>query len=176
MSIDWSTAPEGATHWEPTGPEFHEGWMKEEGGKWFWWSKGSKEWVETFSVPAKREATFEARPQETWDGHGLPPVGTNCEYRSNDGWLQCEVVAHRNNAAVVLNHHYEADFVPPQDLRPLLTPEQIAAAERWATIQQMLAFADVNYGAGELMSPKEYVETAVAALYDAGYRRQELST
>ncbi|HCF9147833.1 TPA: HNH endonuclease [Pseudomonas aeruginosa] len=41
MSIDWSNAPEGATHWEPSG--------------------------------------FEARPQESWNGQGLPPVGTVCE-------------------------------------------------------------------------------------------------
>ncbi|MGD8095643.1 hypothetical protein AAER22_20885 [Pseudomonas aeruginosa] len=97
----------------------------------------------------------------TWNGQGLPPVGTNCEYRSNDGWLQCEVVAHRNNAAVVLNHHYEADFVPPQDLRPIRTPEQIAAEERAKAIEEM-CFAE------ETLTVKQ-----AKALFDAGYRRQE---
>ncbi|MFT2180803.1 hypothetical protein [Pseudomonas aeruginosa] len=100
----------------------------------------------------------------TWNGQGLPPVGTNCEYRSNDGWLQCEVVAHRNNAAVVLNHHYEADFVPPQDLRPIRTPEQIAADAREKAIEEM-CFAE------ETLTVKQ-----AKALFDAGYRRQESST
>ncbi|MCO2927972.1 hypothetical protein FA260_33335 [Pseudomonas aeruginosa] len=160
MSIDWNTAPEGATHWEPAGPEFNEGWMKKEGNGWFFWGLGA-EWKYGGDVSAEREATFEARPQEAWDGQGLPPVGTNCEYRSNDRWLQCEVVAHRNNAAVVLNHHYEADFVPPQDLRPIRTPEQIAAEEREKAIEEM-CFAE------ETLTVKQ-----AKALYEAGYRRQE---
>lgn len=97
---------------------------------------------------------------------GLPPVGTNCEYRSNDGWLQCEVVAHRNNAAVVLNHHYEADFVPPQDLRPLLTPEQIAADERSKECDRIFVILSSVEREGNRSDMAE-------ALYDAGYRRQE---
>ncbi|HHE7821411.1 TPA: hypothetical protein ACPFLH_001110 [Pseudomonas aeruginosa] len=166
MSIDWNTAPEGATHWEPTGPEFYEGWMKKEGDYWFYWVEGTNKWCHgpSCNVSAEREATFEARPQEAWDGQGLPPVGTNCEYRSSDGWLQCEVVAHRNNAAVVLDHHYEADFVPRQDLRPIRTPEQIAAEEREKAIEEM-CFAE------ETLTVKQ-----AKALYEAGYRRQESST
>lgn len=165
MSIDWSKAPEGATHWEPSGPEFNEGWMKKEGNGWFFWGLGA-EWKYGGDVSAEREATFEARPQEAWDGQGLPPVGTNCEYRSSDGWLQCEVVAHRNNAAVVLDHHYEADFVPRQDLRPIRTPEQIAAEEREKAINQMIS--DAGY-----VDPKIGTFVAMRNLYDAGYRRQE---
>ncbi|MFU3016104.1 hypothetical protein ACM7NY_02215 [Pseudomonas aeruginosa] len=102
----------------------------------------------------------------TWNGQGLPPVGTNCEYRSNDGWLQCEVVAHRNNAAVVLNHHYEADFVPPQDLRPIRTPEQIAAEERSKECDRIFVILSSVEREGNRSDMAE-------ALYDAGYRRQE---
>ncbi len=101
-----------------------------------------------------------------WDGQGLPPVGTNCEYRSSDGWLQCEVVAHRNNAAVVLDHHYEADFVPRQDLRPILTPEQIAAKERSKECDRIFAILSSVEREGNRSDMAE-------ALYDAGYRRQE---
>ncbi|MCZ7743491.1 HNH endonuclease [Pseudomonas aeruginosa] len=82
MSIDWSKAPEGATHWEPSGPSFNEGWMKKEGNEWFYWGEGPKRWFQgklSCNVSAEREATFEARPQEAWDGQGLPPVGTVCE-------------------------------------------------------------------------------------------------
>lgn len=112
--------------------------------------------------------SIETREQSSWDGQGLPPVGTNCEYRSNDGWLQCEVVAHRNNAAVVLNHHYEADFVPPQDLRPLRTPEQIAAEEREKAALEMAALMS-----GHEDRSKDCFKVLGEILYDAGYRRQE---
>ncbi|MER0527778.1 hypothetical protein AAA520_32820 [Pseudomonas aeruginosa] len=82
MSIDWNTAPEGATHWEPRGIVFGEGWMKKVGNEWSYWLEGSKVragvWADCF-VSAEREATFEARPQEAWNGQGLPPVGTEVE-------------------------------------------------------------------------------------------------
>lgn len=65
MSIDWSKAPEGATHWEPNGPEFNEGWMKKERNGWFFWGEESEEWIHWGDVSAEREATFEARPQDT---------------------------------------------------------------------------------------------------------------
>ncbi|MFO7066836.1 UNVERIFIED_CONTAM: hypothetical protein P3C79_16445, partial [Pseudomonas aeruginosa] len=76
MSIDWSTAPEGATHWEPSSYEFAEGWMRKVGDKWSYWLEGSKVWGlsgPACCVSAEREATFEARPQDAWDGKGLPP-------------------------------------------------------------------------------------------------------
>ncbi|MDU0699518.1 hypothetical protein Q8W87_05415 [Pseudomonas aeruginosa] len=172
MSIDWNTAPEGATHWEPKSYYFTEGWMRKVGNEWSFWSEVSESWVRgtlTCNVSAEREATFEAKPQDPWNGQGLPPVGTNCEYRSNDGWLRCEVVAHRNNAAVVLNPHYEADFVPPQDLRPIRTPEQIAADSREKAIDAMLALDPPHESGFAMTSRRQFCEI----LFDAGYRRQE---
>lgn len=45
MSIDWNTAPEGATHWEPRGIVFGEGWMKKVGNEWSYWLEGSEVWA-----------------------------------------------------------------------------------------------------------------------------------
>ncbi|HHW2622886.1 TPA: hypothetical protein ACUT60_002773 [Pseudomonas aeruginosa] len=175
MSIDWSKAPEGATHYAPKLEEndfwCSVFWRMENGVGVEAWSIDNRTgelhhlnrptWIETTAKRLVPRPAACAHASTTWDGQGLPPVGTNCEYRSNDGWLQCEVVAHRNNAAVVLNHHYEADFVPPQDLRPIRTPEQIAAEERAKAIEEM-CFAE------ETLTVKQ-----AKALYDAGYRRQE---
>ncbi|HCJ6265532.1 hypothetical protein ACRS9D_05205 [Pseudomonas aeruginosa] len=179
MSIDWSKAPEGATHWEPKSYYFTEGWMRKVGNEWSFWSEVSESWVRgtlTCNVSAEREATFEAKPQDPWNGQGLPPVGTVCEYRHLiwPEYRPCEI-RYISEESLVAYDDAQEQFYRTCDMlfRPVRSPEQIAAAERWAAIQQMLAFADVKYGAGELMSPKEYVETAVAALYDAGYRRQE---
>lgn len=181
MSIDWSKAPEGATHWEPTGPEFHEGWMKKELGKWFWWSKGSKEWVFTSNVTAKRETTFEARPQETWDGQGLPPVGTVCEYRCNDScepndWTAVHVLAHAahgSDTAMLLAEDNNGEpgtmygrIWVPGTCRPLRTPEQIAAEERRNSILHLANILIDSRGQCNEYSQAE-------AIFDAGYRRQE---
>ncbi|MEV1265310.1 hypothetical protein ABZR19_33015 [Pseudomonas aeruginosa] len=176
MSIDWNTAPEGATHWEPTGPDFYEGWMKKEGTDWFYWSESGHKWINgilTCDVSADREATFEARPQEAWDGQGLPPVGTVCEVKHRDiGWVRCEIVAHKSFSCGGLTHAIawidENTLDQSQGLRfrQLRTPEQIAAEEREKAVGDMaMSIQGVPY-----QYPTLY------ALYDAGYRRQESST
>lgn len=165
MSIDWSKAPEGATHWEPTGPDFHEGWMMKYGDQWFYWSESRHKWINgilTCDVSAEREATFEARPQEPWDGKGLPPVGVRVSI-FDDGDLvyghgeSGEVIAHVEDCAVI-RMSYGLGCFTAKNLR---TPEQIAAEEREKAIEEM-CFAE------ETLTVKQ-----AKALYDAGYRRQE---
>ncbi|HHG5663712.1 TPA: hypothetical protein ACPWRN_005408 [Pseudomonas aeruginosa] len=173
MSIDWSKAPDGATHAGIIPSRNTNVWYRDidpDRGRYKYFSLIDESWNINFGSPIAKELI--PRPAEsspaapTWDGQGLPPVGTNCEYRSSDGWLQCEVVAHRNNAAVVLDHHYEADFVPRQDLRPIRTLEQIAAEARDnATTAWLNKIA------------REYDQHTAAKcehiLIGAGYRRQE---
>ncbi|WP_241356383.1 hypothetical protein [Pseudomonas aeruginosa] len=181
MSIDWNKAPEGTTHYH-IGEDINP-WRKIEGtvayehyrGKWLRVNSFNEGCMPGYYVPI---------PQETWDGQGLPPVGIQIEAKfpvtdvtgTHYHWRRVIVAVAGIPRAERECLVYDAENTKPawvDEFRPLRTPEQVAAAERWAAIQQMLAFADVKYGAGELMSPKEYVETAVAALYDAGYRRQE---
>ncbi|MEV1466434.1 hypothetical protein ABZQ41_32240, partial [Pseudomonas aeruginosa] len=163
-------------HWEPTGPDFYEGWMKKEGTDWFYWSESGHKWINgilTCDVSADREATFEARPQEAWDGQGLPPVGTVCEVKHRDiGWVRCEIVAHKSFSCGGLTHAIawidENTLDQSQGLRfrQLRTPEQIAAEEREKAVGDMaMSIQGVPY-----QYPTLY------ALYDAGYRRQESST
>ncbi|MCO2196613.1 hypothetical protein FA389_08005 [Pseudomonas aeruginosa] len=182
MSIDWSKAPEGATHWEPTGPEFHEGWMRKVGDKWSYWLEGSKVWGlsgPACCVSAEREATFEARPQETWDGQGLPPVGTVCivephntmwGFSSTSGYER-KILAYYGEY-VWLGHAetpLETTRIDKVDFRPIRSPEQIAAEEREKAISEML---DLYNSAYWPMTSKQFCEI----LFDAGYRRQESST
>lgn len=170
MSIDWTKAPEGATHWEPTGPDSYEGWMKKEGNDWFFWAEKSEEWRYWGDVSAEREATFEARPQEAWDGHGLPPVGTVCEIKHRDiGWVRCEIVAHKSFSCGGLTHaiawidENTLDQSQGVRFRAIRTPEQIAAEEREKAVGDMaMSIQGVPY-----QYPTLY------ALFDAGYRRQE---
>ncbi|HDY5976201.1 TPA: hypothetical protein RQ910_004335 [Pseudomonas aeruginosa] len=169
MSIDWSKAPEGCIG----------AFARIIGNQrtaFFVFSKRPSDYMSREGYKGEGEdgsyhvfSEFWEWLDKPWDGQGLPPVGTNCEYRSSDGWLQCEVVAHRNNAAVVLDHHYEADFVPRQDLRPIRTPEQIAAKERSKECDRIFAILSSVEREGNRSDMAE-------ALYDAGYRRQESST
>ncbi|HFQ8088838.1 TPA: hypothetical protein ACHS7S_005711 [Pseudomonas aeruginosa] len=127
--------------------------------------------------------SIETREQSSWDGQGLPPVGTVCivephntmwGFSSTSGYER-KILAYYGEY-VWLGHAetpLETTRIDKVDFRPLRTPEQIAADGRKKAIQQMQADANVSFGAGELMTPKEYVEMAIVALYDAGYRRQE---
>ncbi|HFH3145380.1 TPA: hypothetical protein ACGJTG_003153 [Pseudomonas aeruginosa] len=166
MSIDWNTAPEGATHWEPAGLEFHEGCMKKEGNGWFFWGLGA-EWKYGGDVSAEREATFEARPQEAWDGQGLPPVGVRVSV-FDDGDLvyghgeSGEVIAHVEDCAVI-RMSYGLGCFTAKNLR---TPEQIAAEERRKSILHLANLLIDSRGQCNEYSQAE-------AIFDAGYRRQE---
>lgn len=183
MSIDWSTAPEGATHWEPKGTEFGEGWMKKVGNEWSYWLEGSEVWAGVWAdcfVSAEREATFEARPQETWNGQGLPPVGTVCEhYGTADdlAWLEVEVIGHGNvdgrNVAFFRygtgSPRFTVSYSTANNFRPIRTPEQIAAEERRNSILHLANILIDSRGQCNEYSQAE-------AIFDAGYRRQESST
>lgn len=178
MSIDWSKAPEGATHWEPSGPDFNKGWMKKEGNEWFYWGEGAKKWFKGklfCNVSAEREATFEARPQESWDGQGLPPVGTVCEYRHLiwPEYRPCEIRYISEESLVAYDNGQELFYRTCDMLfRPLPTPEQIAAEDREKAIDAMLDLDPPHEKGFVMTSRRQFCEI----LFDAGYRRQESST
>ncbi|HCL4178639.1 TPA: hypothetical protein N2C23_005538 [Pseudomonas aeruginosa] len=171
MSIDWSKAPEGATHWEPTGPEFNEGWMKKEGNGWFFWGLGA-EWKYGGDVSAEREATFEARPQEDWDGRGLPPTGLLVEWKAglDHEWRRLTVLAYANGDAWLQPEDGDSFIVGnPANFRRIRTPEQIAAEERSKECDRIFGILSNVEREGNRSDMAE-------AIYDAGYRRQESST
>lgn len=74
----------------------------------------------------------EVKAKYVWDGEGLPPEGP-LEYKSNDGWRLGECVAIRDGYAVIWVNCGNLFAVSEHDkgaLRPIRTPEQIAAEER----------------------------------------------
>ncbi|EMM5462834.1 TPA: hypothetical protein L5W23_005791 [Pseudomonas aeruginosa] len=179
MSIDWNTAPEGATHWEPRGIVFGEGWMKKVGNEWSYWLEGSEVWAGVWAdcfVSAEREATFEARPQEAWDGQGFPPIGIEAEAiwdGADIAYFRAKILAHDEGRVVFrwcegkrkgqYGSYAVLKFGSLPAFRPLRTPEQIAAEEREKAVGDMaMSIQGVPY-----QYPTLY------ALFDAGYRRQE---
>lgn len=116
-----------------------------------------------------------------WNGEGLPPVGVVCEFQGDsakcpfDPWhadlhdgVKCTVIAHFKSKSLDLvaftfvkpDGNTEVEQSLPGALRPIRTPEQIAAEERDKIINQMEFDTDcLNRG-------------AFTKLYDAGWRKQ----
>lgn len=109
----------------------------------------------------------------TWTGEGLPPVGIEIEamMRRNmhDGyaWHRAKVVhgplpGSEGEVLVFCLETTSPAWV--DEFRPVRTPEQIAADDRKAAIDAMYrVFHD---------SPGLAAQEGIAALYDAGYRKQ----
>lgn len=175
--IDWSKAPEGATHWEPDSDDFEPSFMRKRNGVWecFW----PDEWIDARIDDEGRVERFIPRPT-TWNGDGLPPVGTVCEV-DHYGWRPCEVFAHKTEGegggTDVLFSSTRDDGLPtwnwyddPARFRPLHTPEQIAAEEREKTVNEMWMCVYE-----ETPQHTALLKKACADLYDAGYRKVEPS-
>lgn len=109
-----------------------------------------------------------------WDGKGLPPVGTWCEYIGEKHGLE-------SGAHVEIIHHFHAGAADvavfiyskgigmgrhvaqsiAENFRPIRTPEQIAAEEQAKAVHQM------GLDAGFSGSVQEFA----VRLYQAGYRK-----
>ena len=162
--VDWSKAPEGATHYNA---KCGYNWLKDTPASYF----NGDGWIEYSGLSNKyamnhlRNAV--KRPQE-WDGVGLPPVGTVCEFKK-DEWVSCEVFGHRvcsnGDVEVFVNLKKGWDYTSSLGrFRPIKTQEQIAAEERLHTIDEM---HDLILGWG-------VEKRMLAVLYDAGYRKTEV--
>ncbi|ETD47262.1 hypothetical protein X778_26335 [Pseudomonas aeruginosa VRFPA07] len=90
-------------------------------------------------------------------------MGISVEWLSSaHGWLGGRVVGHDGSVAVV-SHNDGYTGCHPHEVRPMPTPEQIAAEEREKAVGDMaMSIQGVPY-----QYPTLY------ALFDAGYRRQE---
>ena len=167
--VDWSKAPEGATHYNA---ELFCPWLKDSpssyfaGDGWFEYKSDDGLWEVYFNNAVKR-------PE--WDGSGVPPVGTVCEYRLNDGsWFTCKIVyvlSGTDDCFVAYCEHLSTDqFLTfssrryKLQLRKIKTPEQLAAEERLHAIDEMLDF----------VVPCITYRNLIGALYDEGYRKTEV--
>ena len=162
--IDWSQAPEGADKYNTHNNLFY---------------KGERPDLQVFihekwmpSAIIKSNELFVYRPSTpSWSGEGLPPVGVVCEVDWCEEWHKCEVIAHfQQRCGMVAAFTVEIsdgakslDAFGADSFRPIRTPEQIAADEREAAIDAMLAATP---------APGSDISLRVcAALYDAGYRK-----
>lgn len=117
------------------------------------------------SSPANAECKI-IQPQ--WTGEGLPPAGTDCEWRGfpTISWRKTTVIAY-NGDKMWIKTEEDGDYIESiaGDFRAIRTPEQIAAEERAAAIEEMWNI----YWQPDVPTAKQ----ALGLLWDAGYRKQE---
>jgi hypothetical protein len=187
MTIDWSKAPEGATHY--THPLDDSGvWLavfwREEGGKfteaWSVLEDGRLKNIKKPTVLSDVRGRMIARPV-SWFGYSPPPVGTVCEYRVGQGpWFECEI------RYITTPYHdcpVEVVMFPPHlkgeqtgvvgdgegeiSFRPIRTLEQNAADER---DKASVELAGILAGHDQHIAVRD-IEMA-KYLYDIGYRKE----
>lgn len=174
IEIDWSKAPEGATHYLPENDEhgWIACWFKQDGNVWMAKAieRDGEKWSEDDDMD--EAVKFLIPRPSTWNGTGLPPVGTVCEGRGRlDGeWREVVVLAHRIGRAVVsFTDHERLQWCEADEIRPIRTAEQIAAEEREKAIEQMID--DYKYKEGQCTH--HLMRSQAERIYDAGYRKVE---
>jgi len=168
--IDWSKAPEGATHFDPN-DDVGLPWMRLQQGRW----RAFDEEYQCWTAPLDEDDAFiinndgaQCIPRPTeWRGpeDGLPPVGTVCEASRHGGWAECEIIAHVRSSDNRIEAVYQAaddwDWLSsPSNFRPLKSDKERAIdAAVAATILKdgpriRAALSDI-YDAGLLRLPEE---------------------
>ncbi len=106
--------------------------------------------------------------QSEWNGEGLPPVGTVCEWKEKTGfsWVKATVLFITDSSVVMQREDgFEWQMLTKRTVfRPIRTTEQIAAEER---TNNAIAMCQATQGAHDWME-------AFRMLHDAGYRKFEI--
>lgn len=187
-TVDWSLAPEGATHWTPDERVCNQ-FIRFFDGEWYWlgevWNKygAGTDWM------ASQLAGVVSKPEEkqppAWSGpeDGLPTVGSVCEYSvfNADSWFQCEIKYVLNGyphddlgewVAVIYCPHLERDQVARPDrfkFRAIKTPEQLAAEERERSVNDLASEISRYFNTEQ---PSGISVNLAQYLLDQGFKRE----
>ena len=109
-----------------------------------------------------------------WHGRGeFPPAGVVCEMWDVSGWNPASIIGRDDQglcvASVLFDEHsgYRASPLV-SDFRPIKTDPEL---QRDVDIKEALEHITQDWYTQPTISVSEYVEDAVAQLYDAGYRK-----
>lgn len=186
--IDWSKAPEWATHGTPEGRgHYATFWRMIDGTATEAWVVLPDGDFDHVLLPAMferdRKELVERPSSPAWNGEGLPPVGVVCEaiYNSHGAeYHKAKILAHDDGTIVFrwidgdscgLIAEYKDECPEVRGyawFRPIRTPEQIAAEERETAVDALCYEIIMHYG-----YPKgaEQYRLLAEKLHDAGYRK-----
>ena len=183
MNIDWSKAPEDATH--AGNSPYEKGvitWFKgisDPASRNYFMNEGS---MNAWAISSENLSAWDLielpKKQEAWDGEGLPPVGMVCEYQTwiNREWKQTKILAHHLGFAVhswsVDGDDMEVDASPPQDFRSVRAPEQLAEEERDKARTEVLNAMTSKTMGFETEDQWQQRMKVVGEMLDMGYRKQ----
>ena len=168
-NVDWSKAPEGATH-------YCDGcWYKMMGGKWYYCFEVARLWKETtYANPANfswwgHRVERPAAPQ--WNGEGLPPVGALVEALYMGSPQGVVTVRYAGQCMILWSEDRQSEQCGAAEhylFLPIRTPEQLAAEAREKAVAAMVAIMCKD-GAFDADDPE--CTFAMEKLHDAGYRK-----
>lgn len=166
--VDWSKAPEGATHYGNKRGDWESAWyiLKEETISVMLDDGKDKSWCTREIDDQDRQDLLPHLIARPWAGTGLPPVGTVCEYFAGE-WKEVRITGHAELGICFREPGKGGEnyVALTAQFRPMRTPEQIAAEEREKAIQQMLI--------GTPWPGSDISRRVCEHIYDAGYRKQE---
>lgn len=147
-NIDWSKAPEGATHYQPENEMLRAAWIKiQHGEHWFMIENLVEHQLKWVRFLGRFDHLGELIPApQAWNGSGQAPVGTACEHRTGPemSWSKATVLAYGDKKVFYRDQDgYEwTRLYGDIEFRAIRTPEQIAAERRQQEIDE--AFNLVN--------------------------------
>ena len=175
MNIDWSKAPEDATH---VGTKQVPGvtcWYKLKEGVFYFWYCTNDDldfdgWAESKGDPIHTPLIERPKKQEAWYGVGLPPVNCFCETLDEDAdcWVKVEIYAHTEfmgETHACAKNGTDMFYGLAHEFRPIKTAEQLAAEERDKAVFEIAHILIDNRH-----DSAEYHQAG--RIYDAGYRKQ----
>ncbi|CAI8909061.1 MULTISPECIES: hypothetical protein [Pseudomonas syringae group] len=182
MTIDWSKAPEGATHWDKGLEGAVAGWMRLDEGQWYWWpvdgAQCERKWFACLTPKQPKSDKYIARPSG-WNGEGLPPVGTEVEvHRGKCVWIEkdewqigktAKVMSSFENSlelgmAAIQFESGHCECILAECLRPIRTAEQIEADQKKQEVKELM----IILGSVESAA---YKDIAIA-IQQANFRKQ----
>lgn len=162
MNIDWSKAPEYATHKDPDTDCFYR--LVKDVWHLIYADGESCVSASLYNGETKPSDLIERpKKQEVWNGNGKPPIGIECEVRFNDVWSICKTLAYHQVSDTAVAVHLlngSNSLFWCATFRPIKTAEQLAEEEIQA-IRDEIRWQKPQLG-----------PCPVAQLYHKGYRKQ----
>ena len=162
MNIDWSKAPEDATHKDPDTDCFYK--LVKDVWHLIYADGESCVSASLYNGETKPSDLIERpKKQEAWNGNGKPPIGIECEVRFNDVWSICKTLAYHQVSDTAVAVHFldgSNSLFWCATFRPIKTAEQLAEEEIQA-IRDEIRWQKPKLG-----------PCPVAQLYNKGYRKQ----